>query len=168
MCAWLLDNWTVKKAGRVTLANSLWIDEGLEIRPAFLQANADRYRAAAYRADLQAPQALKDINAWVDYQTEGRIPRALDSLDPAIELCLLSAVLFDMKWEEPYEKKDVRSHVFQAADGAFSTEFLFSAETAYLENEWVTGFKRPYQGGRFSFVGCCPGRGSAWRTRRGP
>lgn len=35
MCAWLLDNWTVKKAGRVTLANSLWIDEGLEIRPAF-------------------------------------------------------------------------------------------------------------------------------------
>ena len=159
MCAWLLDNWTVKKAGRVTLANSLWIDEGLEIRPAFLQANADRYRAAAYRADLQAPQALKDINAWVDYQTEGRIPRALDSLDPAIELCLLSAVLFDMKWEEPYEKKNVRSHVFQAADGAFSTEFLFSAETAYLENEWVTGFKRPYQGGRFSFVGLLPREG---------
>ena len=82
MCAWLLDNWTVKKAGRVTLANSLWIDEGLEIRPAFLQANADRYRAAAYRADLQAPQALKDINAWVDYQTEGRIPRGY-SPDPA-------------------------------------------------------------------------------------
>lgn len=159
MCAWLLDNWTVKKAGRVTLANSLWIDEGLEIRPAFLQANADRYRAAAYRADLQVPQALKDINAWVDYQTGGRIPRALDSLDPAIELCLLSTVLFDMKWEEPYEKKDVRSHVFQAADGAFSTEFLFSAETAYLENEWVTGFKRPYQGGRFSFVGLLPREG---------
>ena len=159
MCAWLMANWTVKNAGTVTLANSLWMDEGMEVRPAFLQTNADSYKAAAYRADLQAPQALKDINAWVDYQTEGQIPQALDSLDPAAVLYLVNTVLFDMKWEKPYEKKDVFSHAFHAAEGAFDTEFLSSVEASYMENERVTGFKRPYQGGQYSFVGLLPREG---------
>lgn len=162
MCARLLADWPVEQDGRVSLANSLWIRrcEGLQISPAFLQTNADYFGAAAYRADFADERTLQDMHNWIRYHTDGMIRQGPQKLDQDDMLFVMNTVLFDMRWEAPYEKKDIAPATFTRADGGTVTvDFLSSRESGFLCTDTVTGFVKPYKGGKYSFVGLLPEEG---------
>lgn len=63
---------------KVTYADSVWFREGqINVRPEFLQANADWFGADAYAAPFDA-STVKDINTWVKKNTDGMIDSILD------------------------------------------------------------------------------------------
>lgn len=72
----------------------------------------------------------------------------------------MNTVLFDQKWRTPYEKEQIHEGAFYRADGgARETEFLYSVEHTYLENEDFTGFLKPYKGEQYAFLGLLPREG---------
>lgn len=139
-------------------ANALWFrdDGSLEVSPDFLQACADYYGADAYAAPFNE-STRTDINQWVSDHTDQRIPEMLKELRSNAALYLVNALCFDGKWVEPYSEDAIWDGVFYAADGSEQNARMMSSEEAlYLKDGSVTGFLKPYAGGRYSLAAILP------------
>ncbi len=55
-----------------------------------------------YRAQVFRDAGLDEINRWVDRQTEGKIDRIIDVIDPAAPAVLLNAIYFKAAWKTPF------------------------------------------------------------------
>ncbi|MCL2151332.1 MAG: serine protease, partial [Coriobacteriia bacterium] len=80
---------------KLEIANSIWFrddEQLLEVRPRFLQRNADYYGASAYATPFDE-QAVFDINRWVSRNTGGLIKQVVDEIDPNTMLYLINTVI---------------------------------------------------------------------------
>ena len=145
---------------KVSLANSVWIKENtLNVKPDFLQANADWYGAQTYLTPFNRT-TLDDINNWCYNHTTGKIEKILDDIPALAVMYLINTVDFDAKWETKYEREDVEQGVFHNQDGTDSdVKMLYSEENRYLMDEDTLGFTKNYKGSKYSFVGLLPNEG---------
>ena len=147
---------------KLRIANSIWFrdDEGrLTVEKDFLQTNADYYSAAAYRSKFD-DATLKDINSWVEKNTDGMIDSILDSTDPDAVMYLINAIVFDAEWEKVYSKENLKDGSFKSASGTSEdAQFMNSEEGLYLKDSLSTGFLKPYSKGLYSFAAILPNDG---------
>ena len=63
----------------LSVANGLWIHDGLEVRPGFLNTVTANYGIGLHQLDFrQSPDsAVKAINQWVDEATQGKISEVI-------------------------------------------------------------------------------------------
>ena len=143
---------------KTLIANSIWIRENLNrlsVMPAFLQKNADYYSAAVYRAPFSA-QTVKDINKWVEENTDGMINEVLDEIKNDHMLFLINAITFDAEWKYIYQVNDIRKSDFTDFYGnKTEVDFMFSIESRYINAGPTQGFIKPYVEG-YSFVAILP------------
>ena len=147
---------------KLQIANSIWFrdDEGrLQVEKDFLQKNADYYGAQAYKAAFD-DQTLKDINNWVNNHTDGMIDSILDQIDEDAVMYLINALVFDAEWQHVYDKSDVYKGKFTNIGGTEKqVDMMHSEETVYLQDEYATGFMKPYSGSKYSFAALLPNEG---------
>lgn len=148
---------------KVSLADSIWYRDGdsFTVREEFLQTCADWYEAQQYAAPFDET-TRKDINKWVDHYTDGMIDSILEDPIPAeAVMYVVNALVFDAKWEEEYEKKDILTDTFTSLDGTESpVTMLRSEESRYLTVEGGFGVAKPYKGSAYCFVGLLPEEGT--------
>ena len=110
-------------AFRLTFANSIWIQDGFSVLPAYLDTLAENYGAGLFVEDFQtAPEPARNaINGWVADRTEGQIPSLFPqgSINTLTRLVLANAVFFHGDWKVPF-KKDSPNEVFHALTGDVS------------------------------------------------
>ena len=145
---------------KLSLANSIWIKENaLQVKPEFLQTNADWYNAQAYVAPFDH-STIQDINNWCYNKTTGKIDKILNEISNEAVMYLINAVDFDAKWQEKYENKDVENGVFHGYDGKDSNvKMLHSQEYRYLIDDNSVGFTKDYKGFGYSFMALLPDEG---------
>lgn len=145
-----------EKTAKLNIANSIWFrDNGFTPEKAFLQKNADYYGAAAYKSVFDE-KTLRDINNWAKKNTDGKIEKIIDKLDPDAVMYLINTVLFDAEWENIYKNDEVRDGTFTALDGTKRTvPMMYSDEHSYLDDGKATGFIKPYKNG-YSFLALLP------------
>ena len=143
------------------IANSIWLrdDESLRVEPAFLQTNADFYRAQILSAAFDG-QTVDEINAWVDKHTDGMIDRIIEEITDDHMLFLINAIAFDAEWARIYNESNIREGEFTNIHGSPQrVEFMHSTEFMFLDDGMATGFVKPYAGGAYSFVALLPNEG---------
>ncbi len=150
---------------KLNTVNSIWYRNNFpefDVKPEFLQKNADYYGADAFSAPFD-DSTVSDINNWCKTKTEGMIPQLLEEIPEDAMMYLINAVTFDGKWEIPYDSNfDVLDgRTFTAADGTEQTaEMLYSEnEYEYLSDEHAEGFYKPYSGGKYAFAAILPEEG---------
>jgi serpin B len=91
---------------RIDVANSIWIQDGFPVQPAYLDTLAENYGAGLFVEDFKnAPEpARAKINAWVAAQTENQIPSLFPegSLNLLTRLVVANAVFFHGDWQRPF------------------------------------------------------------------
>lgn len=144
---------------KLLTANSVWTrndDERISPYPEFLQKVVDYYSAELFKAPFDE-ETVKEVNKWVDTNTDHMIPKIVNEIDPETVMMLINAVTFDAKWRSPYYKEDVWKYDFTNYNGTVQqAEMMFSDEYSYLEDENATGFYKYYQGGRYAFAALLP------------
>jgi len=142
-------------------ADSIWFKQmdGFVVAPEFLQTNADYYGAGAYAAPFD--QGTVDaINAWVNDNTDGMVPKIIDNLQPTDMMVLLNALAFDAEWMIPYLDSQVADGVFTTSSGARqNAKFMASSEYTYLNDGKATGFVKPYADRGYNFIALLPNEG---------
>ncbi len=149
------------KSCAVSLANSAWIREDFRVEDDFLRSCVNYYGAEMYRSAFDG-SLVTDLNRWVSQKTDGMIDRLLEQASDALTmLYLVNAACFDARWDTPYTKADLRTGLpFTAADGTRQTaDYLTGTESIYLSGNNVTGFVKPYDGGKYAFVALLPDEG---------
>ena len=139
------------------IANAPFAQRGLQLQQPFLDALASRYGAGLRLVDFQndAGGACRLIDGWVGDQTEGRIPRLLDSLDPTTRLVLVNAIYLKAPWQTPFDEKTTNPEAFTLPDGSqvkVPTMSLDLSEGRYASGTGWQAVELPYAGGSLAMT----------------
>ena len=136
----------------LSLANSLWGQEGKTFEPTFLSVLSQGYDAPMQQVDFagDATSAESAINAWVSQETQGAIPDLLQAGDVSdmTRLVLVDAVYFKGTWQTGFDPAKTSSLPFQLSDGSMVSVPTMDS-LVNLESGSVAGmsvYELPYKG----------------------
>ena len=151
-----------EEKAKLSIANSIWFrDEAkrLTVEEAFLQTNSDYYSAEVFQRPFDET-TVKEINNWVDHNTDGMIDQIIDQIDELTMMYLINAMAFDAEWADPYYETAIREGSFTDISGKEQTvTVMHGSEEQYLSDGKATGFLKPYSGGKYSFAVLLPNEG---------
>ena len=141
------------------IANSIWLNEniGADVKPE-LEEVVKKYYESEINKRPYNNETLKEINDWVNDNTNGMIPALLDQLYPDDVMHLLNAVAFEGKWEDGFDKKDIESDVeFTNIDGSTSNvDMLCDKASGYFAGEDFEGFSKAFADNYYRFFAIKP------------
>jgi serpin B len=110
---------TPAKNTTVSVADSLWVDSRrATLRPDYVKQTQAWYDAEMTDLDFSNPSAATRINNWASKQTQGRISKVIDRIDPADLALLLNAVYFKGQWAHKFDKAQTQQRDFTLAGGS--------------------------------------------------
>ncbi|GBO29683.1 Serpin B4 [Araneus ventricosus] len=98
----------------LNVANAVVVDKRVELLEEYRRNVQELYRAAVRDVDFlrEAPKIVEEINGYVRKNTNGKINKLFDKLNPATILVLLNAVYFKGTWKTPFEPERTRDGIF--------------------------------------------------------
>ncbi len=103
----------------LSVADSLWVDNRrATLRPEYVRVTKESYDAEINVLDFSDPGSVARINGWAATQTQDRIPKVIERIDPADLVLLLNAVYFKGEWTHKFDKAQTQQRDFTRASGA--------------------------------------------------
>ncbi len=143
---------------KFSFANGIWFKdvERFVVEDAFLQKNVNYFDAAIRKAPFD-DSTVQEINQWVDLHTDHMIPSLLSELSEDTLMLLINALVFDAKWEVPFDRAEAIKGPFANLEGGEDqAEYMYGTEYLYLEDENTIGFMKEYKGDSYRFVALLP------------
>ncbi|XP_032078411.1 leukocyte elastase inhibitor-like isoform X2 [Thamnophis elegans] len=142
------------------LANRLYGEKTFNFLSDFLTGTKNMYEAELSTVDFSsAPhETKKEINQWVEQQTEGEIPDLLPegSINEMTKLVLVNAVYFKGNWENPFEEEDTEDKPFRLNKREKKTvRMMFTVEKLpfrYIPECKCRVLELPYEGKDLSMI----------------
>ncbi|XP_073422783.1 alpha-1-antitrypsin-like [Dendrobates tinctorius] len=130
---------------------TLFIDSKPNLHKKFLD-DAQKY----YQSDVmpinfaEKPEALEQINSYVEKKTNGKIKDLLDNLDPMTALVITSTKYFKGSWEHAFNVNDTREEDFHVDENTVVKVPMMSRRgeylTGYIPEAGCTVVEVPYKG----------------------
>lgn len=143
-------------AVQMSIANSLWGQEGIAFEPAFLQQLRQDYGSELLQADFRraTEAARQKVNKWVSDRTQQRITDLIASgaIRTDTQLILVNAIYLKAAWLEQFEPRMTRDGDFKtAASQSVRTKMMGKVFSAtYAEDARTQMIELPYRGGSLS------------------
>ena len=108
------------------LANSLWLEEGLNYNQDTMNNLAYHYYASVYQCDLGNEKSNKTIGNWLNKNTGGLLKESTDKIDLSAEtvLALYSTLFFQAKWDDEFDSKNNTDGIFHSANGDTNVTYM--------------------------------------------
>lgn len=146
----------------ISIANSIWSRQGVEFNPDFLERNRVFFGAEIASLDFSSPQTTETINQWVDTNTNGKIKKIVERINPQTLLFLINAIYFKGNWQDEFDKSQTRQGTFHLPDGSEKRVQMMRREGKYLyfRGENFEAISLPYGDGRLGMYIFLPNRNS--------
>ena len=146
----------------ISIANSIWSRQGVDFNPDFLERNRIFFGAEIASLDFSSPQATEIINEWVDTNTNGKIEKIVDRIDPQTLLFLINAIYFKGNWQDQFDKSMTRPGTFHLPNGNQKQVQMMrrEGEYPYFRGENFEATSLPYGDGRLGMYIFLPSRNS--------
>ena len=144
------------------LANSLWLENGLQYNQEAMDAIAYYYYASVYQGDLGSTKTNKDIAAWINNNTGKFLRDSAESiaLSPETIMAVYSTLYFQAKWSDEFSASKNTEGVFHMQSGDTQAVYMnkklakmnyywgekFSAVNMWLKNGCRMWFILPDEG----------------------
>jgi serine protease inhibitor len=110
---------TPAKSITLSVANSLWVDSRrATLRPDYVKRTQASYDAEMIDLDFSNPSAATRINSWASKETQGKISKVIDRIDPADLVLLLNAVYFKGQWAHKFDRAQTQQRDFTLEGGS--------------------------------------------------
>ncbi len=139
---------------KVSIADSVWLEEGFPVHDQYLETLENYHRAKARTADFADPETTAMINQWVSDQTEGMIDGIFEDNQPvpAEYFVLINAIYFMGGWTEDFDPEETEDKDFTLPDGSTVEVPIMQRESEemtdyqYLSEEGFEAVRIPYGG----------------------
>jgi len=131
----------------LSVADSLWVDSRRAVlRPDYLKRMQTSYAAEVEGLDFASPEAPRQINSWAAKETQGKIPKVLDRIEPSEVLLLLNAVYFKGQWTHKFDKAKTQQRDFTLATGTTKqvARMAQSGRFEYFETPEMQAIRLPF------------------------
>lgn len=142
---------------RVSLANSIWINEKLHVKTPFITANRELYDATIGKSEF-SNTTVSEINKWCCEKTNGKIKTIIEKLDSNTRMLLLNALYFKAGWLKPFNENATTQQPFRKENGDTINVDMMSlkAGSLYLENDTLQIVSKPFSNGKFEMLFILP------------
>ncbi len=109
-----------------TLANSLWLQEGLQYNQETMAALAYYHYASAFREDLASPEANRNLQAWLNQNTGGLLEDYANQVEFPEEavLTLASTICLQSKWMQEFSPERNTQAIFHSPGADREVTFM--------------------------------------------
>lgn len=121
-----LDNTT-----QLSIANSVWVKEGLPINETFVKVNQEMYDAEVSNLNFSSPEAKSIINNWCAEKTNNTIKNVASSIPSNICFALINALYFKGTWCTQFDKSATKDETFTNVDGKSSQVKMMNGKAHY-------------------------------------
>lgn len=151
----------LKSAGKeLSIANSLWLNDRMDLSSRFLSRVRKNYQAEARNLDFHTQKSTKVINDWVSDATRGAIDGIIDQVQPDVILYLINAISFKDAWRNEFEERSTRDMTFHAKTGDIRSPFLNqTSHYRYLHQNGASYLYLPYKSERYAMTAILPDEG---------
>jgi serine protease inhibitor len=150
------------KKVELNIANSVWYRNDFEVKKAFINNNAQYYKAEVSSFDHSKPdEAKNNINKWVDKSTKGKIDKIIEKVNAEDVMYLINAVYFKADWKTQFKKSNTEQKSF-TPDNASTKQvetMIGEVQLAYYNDEKFSVIKLPYSNGDFNLLIYLPEEG---------
>lgn len=140
------------------LANSVWYRNTFQVVPTFQDVLKTSFKAMVSAENFGDPATVGKINDWASKQTNGRIPKVIDQIQPDNVLFLLNALYFKGDWQKPFDPQATQDSPFTLANGQQTTVRMMRLNTilrrAFRPN--YTAVELPYGSGNYTMTALLP------------
>ena len=150
------------KKTKLSLANAIFVNKQYTLLDSYKSMVSKYYQAEVSNLDFtKNASSLKTINGWCSKNTNGLIPKVLDSVDPSALAYLLNALYFKSEWRNPFPKAHTAKEPFTMEDGSVKKVSMMknNIQTAAQENDDCTMIRLLYGNGVYSMLVILPAQG---------
>jgi serpin B len=142
-------------------ADSLWLQQGLQMDRTFMAALAGYYDTGVWQANFTSDLsgASDAINQWVSHQTAAQITQlfAPGDLDPTTELVLADAIYLNATWQTPFDPALSTPGPFHVSATQTTHPTFMSGSTPHTTTTSTYQLAElPYTGGHLTAVAIMP------------
>ena len=136
------------------ISNSIWYKNTFAFKESFINLNKQYFYARVSGLDFTNPQSANIINGWVEENTNGKIKKIVDQIDPAIVMFLINAIYFKGVWTYEFDKNQTQDDLFNLPDGSQKTVPMMvqSREFTYYSSDQFQAVDLPYGDELFSMT----------------
>jgi serpin B len=151
---------TIQDKGYINLsiANSLWAQEGYHFLESFFNLNKKYYGAGLNFVDFvkKTETARKTINIWVENKTQQKIKELIKPgiLDSLTTLVLCNAIYFKGNWSSQFDKKRTQNADFFISPETTIKVPMMNQKSRYKFKEFggFSAIELPYEGNDLSMI----------------
>jgi serpin B len=150
------------KKTKLSIANAIFVNQYHTLEESYVEDVEKYYLAEATNLNFGDRQnALNTINGWCDRQTNGMIPKVLDSVSDDVLAYLMNAMYFKSEWREKFEKSKTATERFTDEIGnKFDVKMMKNYEDfGYYETDIYQVVEMGYGNGAYSMVVFLPKAG---------
>lgn len=135
----------------MNIANSVWVEDRLVVKEAFIDALMDYFDAEGLQFNIYDPDIVDRVNKWISDNTNGKIEDMISELHEDIVMLLINAIYFDGKWKYQFDTNQTITEDFYTSSGSVVDADMMHIESTYkmLFNEDLTIAEIPYGQGNF-------------------
>ena len=145
-----LNTESVKSANGMFVSDQFVVDPDFSVLAEGLGMTAENYGSAAEGMDL--------INAFVNSNTDGMIPKLVESEQDVKDVALVNTLYFNDLWD--FEWTDETTAPFYADGAEKDATFLAKTFDSYYENDDWYGMKFSYKDGDYAMYAAIPKDGN--------
>jgi serpin B len=148
----------------LSVAASLWVDSRrAALRPEYLTRMQAWYDAELADLDFSSPDATARINRWASKETDGRISKVVDQINPAELALLQNAVYFKGQWAQKFDKAKTQPRDFTLAGGTVKQlpSMTQAGRFDYFETPEMQAIRLPFGDGDIVMQVLLPAKSSS-------
>jgi serpin B len=137
---------------KLLLANAMFVREGFEFKPSFVEDMKQYYDAKTETLDFNSPESIDYINDWCSQKTNGLIPEMVRQISPITIAMLFNAIYFCGKWKSPFEKEQTNYAAFTDETGnSHQVEMMVqgTSDVGYFEGNDYKALRMDYEQGDY-------------------
>lgn len=135
------------------IANSIWYRQEFDVEDEFIELNQTYFNAEVAALDFNDPGAPGIINAWVEQNTNGKIDKIVEVINPATVMFLINAIYFKGAWTYEFDPELTHDAPFSTPEGDQTCQMMTQEdEFRYFQNEEFQAVDLPYGNGHYSMT----------------
>ena len=151
---------------KVRVANSIWIDRGIEVKEGFKSIGRNNYEAGISNVSFLEKSTTNKINQWVSENTAGKIKKIVDDFNSDNSMALINTLYFNGDWGMPFKKESTYKQQFTDSHGNKTQVDIMhqTFEIEYLKTDSFKAVRIPYKESSFGMYMFLPDEGSDVET----
>jgi len=145
----------------LNIANALWIKQGYQINPQFIDVAKTYYDSEVDNVDFVTDKGVDTINEWVKLKTDNKIEELLakGSTDVLTRLVITNAIYFNGEWVYPFSPDWTSQSDFHTSQNETVKVLMMdlgARKLNYAQNDLLEVIELPYKGERLSMLVLLP------------